>query len=181
MGPYNKLIFPILRYSDATFTLCTANGASATFTFNGTDIWIFGAKRDNHGPYTVTLDGSVIEQAGFAVLPGVFQTPLFVSAGLQNKQHTVVITNTQTDDTKKFLDIDFVCACNYSRCLLLRTNLFSFQIIWESEAGSTDQPSSNQIFDVKTEDTHSAFTYQPEGAWSTNGPSFVTFSNSSGQ
>jgi hypothetical protein len=38
------------RYSNGgTFTLCNTLGGSATFTFNGTQVYVYGAKRDNHG------------------------------------------------------------------------------------------------------------------------------------
>ncbi|KAK0453158.1 hypothetical protein EV421DRAFT_2014604 [Armillaria borealis] len=57
--PGNKTTDPeASNYSNnGTFTLCQQNGASATFKFNGTGIAIYGAKRDNHGTYSATLDG----------------------------------------------------------------------------------------------------------------------------
>ena len=97
------------RYTDnGTFTLTTTYGASASFTFNGPAVWIFGAKRSNHGPYNITLDGQVYEDDGF--YDGqAFQQVLFSAVGLDNaKTHTVEIINSYTDSTKPYLDIDSV-------------------------------------------------------------------------
>lgn len=43
--------------NDGTFTLTNAASATAIFEFNGTGVWLYGAKRPNHGTYSVTLDG----------------------------------------------------------------------------------------------------------------------------
>ena len=98
-----------LRYdNNGTFTLTTVYGASATLTFNGTGVWFYGAKRGNHGPYNVTLDGKVFTDDGF--YDGqVFQQALFSAVGLDStKPHTVSITNSFTDTGKPYLDIDSV-------------------------------------------------------------------------
>jgi len=97
------------RYdNNGTFTLTTDYGASATLTFNGTTVWIYGAKRGNHGPYNVTLDGKVFTDDGF--YDGqVFQQLLFSAVELDGtKPHTVSITNSFTDAEKPYLDIDSV-------------------------------------------------------------------------
>jgi len=97
------------RYdNNGTFTLTTGYGASATLTFNGTTVWIYGAKRGNHGPYNVTLDGKVFTDDGF--YDGqMFQQVLFSAVALDStKPHTVSITNSFTDTQKPFLDIDSV-------------------------------------------------------------------------
>lgn len=46
--------FPV-RYSASAFTLTFTSGATATFTFNGTAITLYGAKRGNHGTYQVSF------------------------------------------------------------------------------------------------------------------------------
>lgn len=97
------------RYdNNGTFTLTTDYGASATLTFNGTTIWVYGAKRGNHGPYNVTLDGKVFTDDGF--YDGqAFQQLLFSAVELDaTKPHTVSITNSFTDSDRPFLDIDSV-------------------------------------------------------------------------
>ena len=96
-------------YSDSTFTLCTALGASAQFTFNGTGIWIYGAKRPNHNLYNVTLDGGA-PQTFNGSADNIFQTPLFSQTDLSNTQHTITLTNAGVDATRTndYLDVDFV-------------------------------------------------------------------------
>ncbi|KAF7307687.1 hypothetical protein MKEN_01128700 [Mycena kentingensis (nom. inval.)] len=92
-------------YSSGTFTLCTTNGASASFIFNGTQVFVGGAKRGNHGPYSVTLDGtkSTFEGASVREIFGLLYASPVLSAG----QHTISITNELVDNNKPFLDIDF--------------------------------------------------------------------------
>lgn len=83
-------------------------GASASLTFNGTAVWIYGAKRGNHGLYNITLDGHTYRDNGF--YDGqVFQQVLFSALGLDGtKSHTVSIVNALTDSTRPFLDVDSV-------------------------------------------------------------------------
>lgn len=97
------------RYSNGGTFTTTSNLASAVFTFNGTAIWIFGAKRDNHGPYNVTLDGQTTDDNGYDPNPpGQFQTPLFSATGLSPGQHVVSIGNTPPSTQQLYLDVDFV-------------------------------------------------------------------------
>lgn len=108
------------RYSNGgTFYLTQIYGASASFSFNGTGVWIFGAKRPNHGPYNITLfsgDGASSSSSGnVASFTGngasaqpIFQTPLFIAKDLPQGMHEVVISNAFTQAGNDFLDIDFV-------------------------------------------------------------------------
>ncbi|KAL0952765.1 hypothetical protein HGRIS_006993 [Hohenbuehelia grisea] len=136
---YSRHSCQLCDYSNnGTFTLCSTAGASATFTFTGTSVWIFGAKRDNHGPYTINLDGAVTTDSGFANSPGLFQTPLFSAKGLQHRSHTLTITNSLNNDTRPYLDIDF--------------------ITWTSEA------KDDQSTFLPNTDSH--FSYDPPTSWS---------------
>ena len=96
------------RYDHDSFTLTTKYGASASLTFNGTAIWIYGAKRDNHGPYNITLDGKVFTDNGF--YDGqIFNEVLFSAVELTGtKPHTVSIINSLKDPKRPYLDIDSV-------------------------------------------------------------------------
>ncbi|KAJ7657878.1 hypothetical protein DFH06DRAFT_456155 [Mycena polygramma] len=122
-----------------TFTLCTTQGSSATFTFNGTQVYVFGAKRSNHGPYSITLDGVATLFDGNSADP-IFG-PLFVSDVLAQKQHTVTLTNELTDTNSPFLDLDF--------------------ITWTTNVAGGGQSKT-------VEDTADAFTYSPSTSWSTD-------------
>ncbi|KAH8831299.1 hypothetical protein DL96DRAFT_819220 [Flagelloscypha sp. PMI_526] len=148
----NKVSDPLAnRYqTNSTFTLSTASGAAATFIFNGTSVSILGAKRSNHGPFSVKLDGKVTSSDGFG--DNLFQTPLFQQNNLsETSVHTLVITNLRSDDAKPFLDIDF--------------------IKWST----TTQGDGSQLI---LEDT--AFTYSPDAAWSSSISGLPGYSGNTG-
>lgn len=140
-------------YSDSSFTLTQADGASASFGFNGTRVAVFGSKRQNHGFFQVAVDGNVVSVVtGQVPDPGQFQVPLFSSGLLSEGFHTVKVTN----QGATFLDIDF--------------------ITYESSVGGdTEQLVVNTI-----QDTDPAFTYLPLRSWGTNVPNIGTYSGSSG-
>ncbi|KAJ7145792.1 hypothetical protein C8R44DRAFT_689877 [Mycena epipterygia] len=137
----NKATDPLaLSYSNnGTFTLCTTQGSSASYIFNGTQVYVFGAKRENHGPYSVNLDGISTPFNGFSA-DAIFGT-LFVSDVLKQGLHTVTVTNELNDTTKPFLDIDF--------------------ITW-----TTTVPDRGVTATV--EDTAANFAYQPSTSWNTD-------------
>lgn len=101
------------RFTDysngGTFTLTTSNDASATISWNGTGITVYGAKRPNHNRYSVTLnnglprifDGQGEEQFGQA---------LYSIHNLDDGPHTVVVKDASTspDSGLSFFDIDYV-------------------------------------------------------------------------
>lgn len=76
-------------------------------TFNGTAVWIYGAKRDNHGPYNTTLDGRTFFDNGYSSV-NIFGQVLFSAVGLASGSHTVSIVNSLVDTEKPYLDIDSV-------------------------------------------------------------------------
>ncbi|KAJ7147284.1 hypothetical protein C8R46DRAFT_546455 [Mycena filopes] len=136
-----------------TFTLSTTQGSSATFSFTGTQVFVFGAKRSNHGPYSITLDGTSTLFDG-AADPPIFGT-LFASDVLPQAQHTITVTNELSDTAKPFLDIDF--------------------ITWTTTGADNGQPK-------QVEDTDASFAFQPPAAWSTNvaGAQLTGFSGGNG-
>jgi len=142
------------RYFQNAFMLTNVSGESAEFTFNGTGVQIYGAKRANHGPYHVNLDDSPnTGLSGTAPDPGLFQTSLFSATGLQQGLHRVTITN----DGSSYLDIDF--------------------ITWQTDIGN----SSDKIMVNTFQDTDPSFVYSPSDAsWSTNPEYLGTFSGGSG-
>ena len=96
-------------YNNGTHTTTTAIGANATFTFTGTGVWVYGAKRDNHGIYNISLDGQFYQDDGYYAYPGTFQQLLFSAEGLNPTQpHTVAIIDAYTNASRSYVDIDFV-------------------------------------------------------------------------
>lgn len=142
------------RYSQNSFTVTNVNGESVSFSFNGTGVQIFGAKRGNHGPYHVNLDKSQNTGLnGTALDPGLFQTSLFSVSGLQQGPHQVTLTN----DAASYVDIDF--------------------ITWQTDIGA---PGDNIIVDT-FKDTDPSFVYSPsDGTWTTNPSHLGTFLGGTG-
>ncbi|KAG6863959.1 hypothetical protein C0991_001569, partial [Blastosporella zonata] len=141
-------------YSESSFMATQIAGASASFVFNGTGVQIFGAKRGNHGPYSVKVDDTVYTTVnGLVPDPGVFQQSLFGLDGLQQGRHEVTITNQGTT----FLDVDF--------------------ITWVTNIGNP----SDKLFVNTVQDTDSSFVYSSGSAWNTNPKKVGSFMGGSGQ
>ncbi|KAG9083510.1 hypothetical protein FS749_005972 [Ceratobasidium sp. UAMH 11750] len=133
------------RYAGNSFHSSRTTGSQASFRFNGTSVYIFGAKRGNHGRYSVKLDNEQPQEFdGYAPIQpdgtdGIYQVPLYARAGLTDGLHNITLTNDgETKSAQPFVDIDFV--------------------IWTSndETGS-----------IETRDD-GEFEYKPSGAWSTS-------------
>ncbi|KAI4527472.1 hypothetical protein K525DRAFT_186651 [Schizophyllum commune Loenen D] len=72
-----------------TFTVTQTNGSRASFTFNGTYVYLYGAKRSNHGRYSVELDGVKSSYNGNSG-EALFQQLLFSHGPLElDVPHTV--------------------------------------------------------------------------------------------
>ncbi|KAF8180315.1 hypothetical protein K438DRAFT_1842273 [Mycena galopus ATCC 62051] len=142
-----------LYSNGGTFETCTTQGSSATFTFNGTQVYLFGAKRANHGTYSVTLDDAETTCSGFSE-NAVFG-PIFISDVLKAGLHTVTLTNQMENTTFPYVDLDY--------------------ITWTTIMPNDDE---SQII----EDTDPSFTYSPALSWTTNisGLQLTGFSGNSG-
>lgn len=142
----------ISSYSQGGFVATQSSGASMTFTFTGTGVQIFGAKRPNHGLYQVTVDGATSSAVSGASDSNDFQVPLFSTNSLQPGQHTVTLTNSED----KFVDIDYVS--------------------WQSSIG---QPEEDMIVNT-VDDTSSDFSYSPPNSWTKSAAQVDTFLASTG-
>jgi hypothetical protein len=78
--------------------------ANVSFSFYGTGVQIYGAKREQHGQFQITIDGLVYTPQNGASVNSIFQTALFSTVALNEGYHTVTMTNLGAG-----LDIDFVC------------------------------------------------------------------------
>ncbi|KAI0062876.1 hypothetical protein BV25DRAFT_1915625 [Artomyces pyxidatus] len=120
-------------YSAQSYHVTSAQGATATISFNGTGIWLFGAKRANYGAYTVAIDGEVVQgnaQSGQAA----FQQMLGGKSGLAMGIHTAVLTNTGSGTS---VDVD--------------------SIVFETQIGS----SGASVTNTTTDDLSPSFVYLP--------------------
>ncbi|KAG2150829.1 hypothetical protein DEU56DRAFT_908470 [Suillus clintonianus] len=139
------------QYFRGTFTTSNVTGSVAKFSFNGTAFWIYGAKRGNHGTYTVTVDNSNFAGNTGQSNTALFQQVLFNQSGLSQGLHTVSLTNTATGSL--YVDIDMV--------------------VWQTEFNGT------QLLSETVDDADARFQYQ-EPAWNTN-PTYVNlFNNGTG-
>ncbi|KAJ7165353.1 hypothetical protein C8R46DRAFT_1277501 [Mycena filopes] len=93
-------------YSGGTYVLCSDKGSSATLVFSGRQVWVTGAKRSNHGLYSVAVDGSTTQYDGFSKDDDF--SGLFDSGPLAAGRHTLIITNQQNDSDKSFLELDSI-------------------------------------------------------------------------
>jgi len=76
-------------------------GSTASLTFNGTAVWLYGSKGKNNGKYNVTLDDdSVFVGSGFSD-GDLFQQVLFKATGLDgSKLHQLTVGNVGANETK---------------------------------------------------------------------------------
>jgi len=77
--------------------------AVMNFSYYGTDIALFGAKRANHGNYQVQLDGGSASALNGTSAQSEFQQIIF-SASPTIGNHNIVLRN----GGNSFLDVDYV-------------------------------------------------------------------------
>lgn len=75
-----------------------------TIAFNGTGVSLYGAKRSNHGLYTVNMDGADSIQANGSSSTSFFQQTLYASNNLTLGYHSVTLENMEPN----YVDIDYV-------------------------------------------------------------------------
>ena len=89
---------------NGTFMVTGQAGSTATLTFNGTSVWLYGSKGKGNGAYNVTLDGSSSADNGFSDRD-LFQQVLFAATGLDgNKTHRLTVENVGTNGTNLVID-----------------------------------------------------------------------------
>ncbi|KAL1690567.1 hypothetical protein GGG16DRAFT_113898 [Schizophyllum commune] len=98
------------RYYRSTSTTTVLADATATFHFNGTDIYVYGAKRFNHRLYTVDLDGAAKTYDGHPRSgEDEFQDVLYSANDLDPETpHTIIVSCEQNS----YLDIDYITWTN---------------------------------------------------------------------
>ncbi|KAF8973071.1 hypothetical protein BDZ97DRAFT_1912656 [Flammula alnicola] len=81
-------------YSAGSYHSTAAQGATATLTFNGTGLSIFGAHRPNYGTYSITMDGQTIASGSSQAIDASTRQLLGAVSGLAYGTHTAILTNT---------------------------------------------------------------------------------------
>lgn len=147
-------------YYLGTHTVNNVTDCSLTFNFNGTAVWLYGAKRTSHGSYIVQLDSQT-----FSNLNGEgnnsFQQSLF-NTSVDQGMHTVKLINTATGGL--FLDIDMVSyassytikcpmshrSCGDQRLAVQTTNWSLKQFKTQIPAFSTKKPPGPRLLAIAT-------------------------------
>ncbi|WWC94845.1 hypothetical protein V866_001695 [Kwoniella sp. B9012] len=80
------------QYFDSTFYASDGEDDSATSEFNGTAIYVYGAKRDYHGTYGVQLDGDPLQELDGYSDEVLIQELLFKKEELKNDKGSVADT-----------------------------------------------------------------------------------------
>lgn len=82
------------NYTGGGFHTTNISGATATFKFNGTGVWCYGALRPGYGSYSLSVDGDTVFNGSAAAPNAVFDQFLGGSSQLGMGEHTAVLTNT---------------------------------------------------------------------------------------
>ncbi|ODO05382.1 hypothetical protein L198_02075 [Cryptococcus wingfieldii CBS 7118] len=150
----------VSSYSKGTFHGTYGDGDYMVYKFNGSGVAIYGAKRDNHGIYGVSVDGGdVLMSDGYSATT-LFKQVLFSRNGLDDSEHTVTITNYPNAGTSAvagnhWLDIDYIQSTPPSSTLLFPETDFV------SQATSS---TSGQVYTTMIDDANPVITYT---SWST--------------
>ncbi|TFK21932.1 hypothetical protein FA15DRAFT_672065 [Coprinopsis marcescibilis] len=143
-------------YSEGSFMVTERQGETLDFSFYGTGFGIYGAKRLNHGRFSINVDGTPYEETGIPPLgsppTGSFNSTLFSLSGLRKGFHEVILTNLEP----RFRDIDYVS--------------------WEASIGLDDEP----LIVNTVQDSHPAWTYEPSDAWTDRPPTVGRFAAGTG-
>ncbi|KAI5990835.1 hypothetical protein F5J12DRAFT_897632 [Pisolithus orientalis] len=161
------------QYYLGTFTTNSVTNGAVSLSFNGTGVWIYGAKRSNYNTYTVQLDSATYGPYDGYYPTQEFLQVLFNQTGLTQGMHNLTLTNTGTNGT--YVDIDLVGILFLSSPFSDVENEMGIQIVWQSEVGSSNQ----ELITETVQNTDPRFQFL-DSAWTS--PSNVNFySNGTGQ
>ncbi|WVW81621.1 hypothetical protein I302_103616 [Kwoniella bestiolae CBS 10118] len=100
----------VAEYTNSTFHGSSKKGDSASFRWNGGQVWLFGAFRANHGWYSITLDGLEKQSFNGQQDPDVFQQVMFDSGQLDVGAHELILLNEADYENKdpalSWVDLD---------------------------------------------------------------------------
>lgn len=129
------------NYKDKSYHASRSNTSTATLSFIGTAISIYGSKASDHGTFSVTLDGTTQTLDGHNPT-NVYQTLLFSQTGLPYGSHTLQVQNLALDSAQPWLYLDY----------------------FEFETGLDD---NIRNADYNMDDNNSTISYLPPDAWGT--------------
>ncbi|WWC64615.1 uncharacterized protein I303_107226 [Kwoniella dejecticola CBS 10117] len=80
-------------YYNLTDHMSSTQGASMEFRFNGSSIQVYGGVNNDHGDYTISLDGAEQQVFNAHNWQMVYQVTMFTASGLEDGEHTIKMTN----------------------------------------------------------------------------------------
>ncbi|KAK0461313.1 uncharacterized protein EV420DRAFT_1762598 [Desarmillaria tabescens] len=83
----------LFNYSGMSLHTTSTEGATATISFHGTGLTIYGGHRPTYGTYTVSLDGQGLSKGNASDIQASSTQLLATISGLPDGNHTAVITN----------------------------------------------------------------------------------------
>lgn len=83
----------VKTYFDASLHTTSTKGASASFKFNGTGVWLYGGHRSTYGNYLIAVDGKNVTAGSAKSSKTQVKQALGGSSGLKMGEHTVTLTN----------------------------------------------------------------------------------------
>lgn len=96
------------QYYLGTFSTNNVTNGQASFSFNGTGVWVYGARRLNHAPYYyVQLDDVTWGPYNGVSTTQAFMQPIFNDSGLTQKMHTLTLMN-HGSGGNNYVDIDLL-------------------------------------------------------------------------
>ncbi|KAG8908420.1 hypothetical protein FRB99_006625 [Tulasnella sp. 403] len=97
------------QYSNGAFRSTSTYNATASFQFNGTGVWVYGGRKNNHGDYRASIDGVSTSLTGFVnATIDVNSSPLFSAPNLSPGTHTVSLTDVYTNASAPWLNVDYI-------------------------------------------------------------------------
>ncbi|KAF8904427.1 hypothetical protein CPB84DRAFT_1773014 [Gymnopilus junonius] len=128
-------------YLGDSYHVAATQGATATITFSGTGLSIYGGHRSNYGTYSISVDGQTITSGTAQASDASARQLLGTASGLQYGSHTAILTNTGGGS----IDID--------------------SVDFEAQVGLPGSVAVQRTFD----DNDSAISYSPSAtAWQAN-------------
>ncbi|KAI0342651.1 hypothetical protein BDW22DRAFT_131485 [Trametopsis cervina] len=96
-------------YINGTFHATDVLGASATLTFNGSAVYLYGAYRPNHDQYWATLDGvTTIANGNPNSSTNLFNHLMFSASNLGPQQHQLILQNKYQTTGPSWVDVDYI-------------------------------------------------------------------------
>ncbi|KAF8687878.1 hypothetical protein RHS03_09884, partial [Rhizoctonia solani] len=110
----------------------------ATITFRGSGLYIYGAKRTDHGLYQIAVNNEPpMAGNGYSGGSNIYQTLLFGRSNLRNQPNTVALQNIP-DSGRSWLDIDYVVITyetdtDTSKSVDIDSGKFTYSSEWDTE------------------------------------------------